>query len=137
VIEKDSHLPIDPPSTRSFGLVVGTAFLCLGLHPIPFGREAWPWAIAIGLPLLILGLIAPNLLRVPNLFWFRLSLALGSLVANLLMVLVFVIIVTPTGILMRRIRSNYLDLNTETSLQTYWISRESDPITATSLRNQY
>jgi hypothetical protein len=53
------------------------------------------------------------------------------------MVLVFVIIVTPTGILMRRIRSNYLDLNTETSLQTYWISRESDPITATSLRNQY
>lgn len=137
MIEQDAHLPIDPPSARGFGLIVGTVICLIGLHPLALGREAWPWPVALGLSLVLLGLVAPKLLTVPNLIWFRFGLILGSLVANLLMTLVFMLIVTPTGILMRRVRRNYLGLGAEDGLQTYWVSRDSDPITPESLRNQF
>ena len=62
---------------------------------------------------------------------------LGSIVANLVMVVIFIVVITPTGMLMRRLRQNYLDLRVDPSLKTYWISRSMEQSSTASLRNQF
>ena len=55
----------------------------------------------VGAVLLVFGLVAPSLLRVPSRYWWKFSLALGRVMAMFWMTLLFALVLTPVSLLWR------------------------------------
>ena len=87
---------------RKFGLMVGGVFLLLGTiswyrgHTLP-PRVLW----AVGVALVVPGAVAPAVLRPVRTVWMHLAAVLGEVNSRLLLTVMFFLVVTPIGLLMR------------------------------------
>jgi hypothetical protein len=110
-------------SDRNFGLTVGTfCILVGGLHLWLDGATAAYW-LGAGSALLVLALIVPQSLHVPNRLWIRLGLVLHRVVNPLIMGLLFFLVITPIGLVMRLAGRRPLRLAAEPKRASYWIER--------------
>ena len=120
-------------SNRSFGIVFFIVFLLIGIWPILNGSEIRYWAIFISLIFLVLGLINSNFLTPLNRTWFKIGIALGNFIAPIIMGIVFFLVVTPIGILMKLLRKDLINLKMNND-KTYWIEKKE---IKTSMKNQF
>ena len=100
------HLSASPASKkqlREFGILLGIVFpLVFGwLIPSLKGHHAPIWPFVIGIPSLILGLIAPRLLQWPYQGWMKLGHVLGWINAHLILGAVFIFVLQPIAYVMR------------------------------------
>ena len=129
--------PENRSSNRSFGLVFALVFGVIAVYPMVFGgnlRREWAAVAAL---FLLLALLAPAVLAPLNRLWFRFGLVLHKVVNPVVMAVIFVVAVIPTGLLMRLFGKDPLRLRREPAAQTYWISRDSPGPKAQSLKNQF
>ena len=126
-------------SERGFGLVLGAAFALVGLHPLIGEGAVRRWALATAAALLLLVLVAPRTLAIPNRLWFWFGMFLGSVISQFAMVLVFYLVLTPTGVILRLFwkSSSSYSMGFDPSAETYWVARSPDTNPMGSLRNQY
>jgi len=94
---------ISKKQLREFGLLIGLGLpLIIGwLIPIIFGHVFRAWTLWVGIPVLIIGLIAPRLLLYPYKGWMALGHALGWVNSRLILGLVFLIVLQPIAYIMR------------------------------------
>ena len=94
---------ISKKQLREFGLLIGFGFpILIGwLLPAIFGHEFRAWTLWIGIPGLILGLMAPRLLQYPYRVWMALGHALGWLNSHIILGLVFIVVLQPIAYVMR------------------------------------
>ena len=97
-------------SNRSFGIVFFIFFLIIAVYPMFFGQEIRIWSLIISLVFLILGLAKSRILTPLNLLWFKFGMLLGRIVSPVVMGLVFFLVVTPTGLIMRALKKDLLNL---------------------------
>jgi len=110
-------------SDRNFGLTVGTfCILVGGLRHWLDGATAAYW-LGAGSALLVLALVVPQSLHVPNRLWIRLGLVLHRVVNPLIMGLLFFLVITPIGLVMRLAGRRQLRLAAEPKRASYWIER--------------
>ena len=121
------------PSNRNFGIVFFILFLIIALWPLLNQNEVRIWSIVISLIFLILGLINSKLLLPLNKIWFKFGILLGNIIAPIIMGIVFFLVVTPTGLIMRVLGKDLLNLK-KTNKQTYWLNKDNSN---NSLRNQF
>ena len=88
---------------REFGLLIGFGFpIFIGwLLPSLFGHAFRAWTLWVGIPVLILGLIAPRLLYYPYKGWMALGHSLGWVNSHIILGLVFIVILQPIAYIMR------------------------------------
>src|SRR5262245_33231782 len=110
-------------SDRSFGLIVGSAFLLAGAWPSVHGRPVVRWALATAACLLALALLRPRTLAPLHSLWFRLGLALQAVVSPVVLGVLFFLTVTPIGVVMRLVGKNPLKLGLDRGARSYWIDR--------------
>ena len=128
---------VAPPSNRKFGLTIGIALLLLGLVPPLLGGHFGLWFLMPGGLFVLLALVTPKLLAVPNQIWFRFGLLLHRIVNPLVLGAVFLVAVTPIGIAMRLAGKNLLNRRYEPAAKSYWIPRDPSGPTPDSIRNQF
>ena len=119
-------------SNRSFGLVFTAVFAIIGALPLWHGEDMRTWAVVVAVVLALVTAVRPSLLAPANQVWFRFGLLLGAVLAPVVMMLVFLVAVTPTAFLMRLLGKDPLRLKFDRKAQTYWLSRDpkgSDPKT--------
>ena len=97
-------------SNRSFGVVFFVVFLLIGLWPILKGNEIRIWSIVISLIFLILGILNSKILTPFNKVWFRFGIFLGNFISPIIMGIVFFLVVTPTGLIMKLFRKDLINL---------------------------
>jgi hypothetical protein len=106
---------------RQFGLLAGALIAALlgGLIPWLKGHNypAWPWAI--GAALIGCGAIYPAALRYPFAIWSWAGKLLGWLNTRLILALLFYIVVTPMGLLMRLMGRDPMARKFEPGAQSY------------------
>lgn len=122
---------------RSFGLVFGVVFLIIALYPILGNGEIRFWSLSISGIFLIVALSLPNVLAPAALLWMKFGAILHKLVSPFVLGLVFFLVVTPTGMLMRILGKDLLRLRIDPSAESYWIKREPPGPVADSLNNQF
>jgi membrane-bound ClpP family serine protease len=88
---------------REFGLIVGSVLLLLGgwwlfRGKFAFGRQA---AVTTGALLIVLGLLWPRALVLPNKAWMFLAAGLSFVTTRVILALVFFLVVTPIGVVKR------------------------------------
>jgi hypothetical protein len=111
--------PHPPPSERSFGISVGAVLVLLGGVALWRHRQTLGTVMAVlGGALLLSGLVAPAVLRVPNRVWWRFAQVLGWVNTRILLSVFFFAIMTPVGVIMRLLGRNPLQ---PPSPATSWI----------------
>ena len=121
-------------SNRSFGIVFFVFFLIVAFWPLKNGEDLRVWSLIISFIFLLLGLINSKILTPLNKLWFKLGIFLGNFISPIVMALVFFLVVTPTGIIMRLFGKNLLRINKMKNVKTYWIKIDKRN---SSMRNQF
>ena len=120
-MKKDS---VKTPSNRSFGFLFFIVFLAISLWPLKSQEDLRLWALILSLIFLILGILNSKILTPLNKLWIKFGIFLGNIVSPVVMGIVFFIVVTPTGLIMRLLGKDLLRINKNESISTYWIDRE-------------
>lgn len=125
------------PSTRQlreFGLVVGGLILVVfsWLLPALHGHPPAIWPLWIGLPLVLLGLIAPRSLRQPYRGWMALGHGLGWINSHLILGLVYLLVLQPIALVMRLLGHDPLRRRWDPAATTYRQMRQPKPINLTT-----
>jgi len=132
--EIKSHIPTLKSSEKSFGIVFSVVFLIIGLYPIIGSNALNYWAIAISFIFLLMAYFSPKFLSFPNKLWFRFGIFLGSIIAPIVMALIFFVAVFPTGLIMRLFGKDLLSKKFNKKIKTYWLPRTE---AMGSMKNQF
>ena len=120
-------------SNRSFGIVFFIVFFIISLFPLLKGNDIRIWSLLVSLIFLVLGLINSNILSPLNKLWFKFGLLLGNFISPIVMGLVFFLVVTPTGLFMRFIGKDLLNLKKK-NVKSYWIDKTGPK---SKMKNQF
>ena len=112
-------------SNRSFGILFFIVFLLISVWPIFKGSEVRVWALIISLIFLFLGLINSKILSPLNKSWIKFGELLGRIIAPIVMGLIFFLVVTPIGLLLKLFGKDVLNLKF-TKADSYWLKREKN-----------
>ena len=110
-------------SNRSFGVVFFLLFLIIGIYPILNANGLRLWSLIISLIFLILGLTNSKILTPLNKAWFKFGIILGKIFSPIVISAIFFLVVTPTGLIMRLLRKDILNLKFHQE-DTYWIEKK-------------
>ena len=96
--------PGGPRRERGFGLSVGSVLCAIALLLAWRGRVGRAEFVgAIGIVLVVLGYSRPSLLRYPSDAWWKMAAVLGWINARVLLTLLFIVLLTPVGVIWRLI----------------------------------
>ena len=127
---------LTPQEGRKFGLTVGIAFLVLGGISHWRGHTVAPLVLwSIGGLLTAGGLLIPGQLSGVHRAWMGLSHLLSKVTTPLFMGLVYFLVITPMGLLMRMFSRNPMVHRPDAA--GYWVVRKPDPDQANSLTRQF
>ena len=112
-------------SNRSFGILFFIVFLLVSVWPIIDGQTLRVWSLIISLLFLFLGILNSKILTPLNLAWIKLGEILGRFIAPVVMAVIYFLIVTPIGLLMRIIGKDLLNIKFSQN-SSYWIKREKN-----------
>ena len=118
------ELSTTPRDLRKFGLMVGGVFLLLGGWLVYRHKGIGPYLLAPGVPLFLLGALAPRWLKKPYLAWMGLAFTLGLIVTTVLLSVFYFVVITPFGLAARAFGKDFLSRKFEPQAATYWITRE-------------
>ncbi len=121
------------PSNRSFGFVFAALFFLIGIYPIIYSEELRIWSLIIATLFLFLGSINSKILNPLNFLWFKFGMYLGKIISPLIMGIIFFLVVTPIGLLMKMFKKDLLDLKYN-SKKTYWIKKTGPK---SKMKNQF
>ena len=121
------------PSNRNFGVVFCIVFMIISLWPLLNQNEIRIWPLIISIIFLLLGLINSTLLTPLNKLWFKFGILLGNIISPIIIGIIFFLVVTPTGLLMKIFRKDPLNLKKNNS-NTYWIDKDNSN---NNMRNQF
>ena len=120
-------------SSRSFGIVFFVVFLIIAIYPLINGDELRLWSLIISILFLFLGLVNSKILNPLNKLWFKFGIFLGKIVSPLVMGIIFFLVVTPIGLLMRLLNKDLLNLRFNNN-GSYWIEK-TEP--KSKMKNQF
>ena len=120
-------------SNRSFGIVFFVVFLLIALYPLTNSEEIIVWSAIISFIFLVLGLLNSKILTPLNKLWFKFGIILGEIISPLIMGIIFFLVVTPIGLLMRIFGKDVLNLKYNKN-QTYWIEKNGPK---SKMKNQF
>ena len=109
-------------SNRSFGIVFFVVFLIIATYPLINGDELRLWSLIISIVFLSLGLVNSKILNPLNKLWFKFGIFLGQIISPLVMSIIFFLVVTPIGLLMRLFNKDLLNLKFNNN-SSYWIEK--------------
>jgi hypothetical protein len=132
--ESTRYTSIEQSSPKSFGILFSLVFLIIALYPLTNSEDIHLWAMIISAIFLLLAFVAAQLLALPNKLWFKIGILLGSIIAPVVMALVYFIVVLPTGLIMRLLGKDILKQRLDKDAKSYWINR-SEPVG--SMKNQF
>ena len=121
------------PTNRNFGIVFSIVFLIIALWPLLKQNDLRLWSLYISGIFFVLGLLNSKLLLPLNKIWFKFGILLGSIIAPIVMGVVFFLVVTPTGLIMKLLRKDLLNLK-KNKKETYWLDKDNSN---SSLKNQF
>mgnify|MGYP001490130186 FL=1 len=121
-------------SNKSFGIVFFVIFIVIALWPLMKGGDLKIWSIIIAIIFLFLGLINSKILTPLNKLWFRFGVLLGKIVAPIVMGIIYFVLVTPIGVIMKIFKKDILNLKIDKNKKTYWLKKDENK---QNMKNQF
>ena len=127
---------LSPAEGRKFGVPVGIAFALLGLILAWRERVTASQVVgAIGLGLILAALLIPTRLGPVQRAWMGLAMLLSRVTTPILMGVVFFLVITPTGLVMRLLGRN--PMVRRSVGDSYWVRRPEGVGRRSDLERQF
>ena len=120
-------------SNRSFGVVFFIVFLLIALYPLLNNNEVRLWSLIISVLFLILGILNSKILSPLNKIWFKFGLILGKIISPIIMGIIFFLVVTPIGFIMKLLGKDLINLKFNNE-KSYWIEKSGPK---SKMKNQF
>ena len=124
-------------SDRGFGYVFAAVFLLLATLKLwqgsPFG---YGW-LTLSAVFATAAAVRPRLLAPLNRLWLKLGLLLHRVVTPVIMGLLFYLVITPMGLIMRLRGTDFLRLRRDPRARSYWIERTPPGPPPGTMKNQF
>ncbi len=124
-------------SDRNFGLVLAGVFASEAGFDRFKGHGGWPWWLGAALVFLAFALVAPQRLHRPNQAWTWCGLRLQRVIQPVMMAVVFVVLIVPTGLVLRALGRDSLRRRWLPSAASYWIDRPPVDLAPDSFKNPF
>jgi hypothetical protein len=116
---------MDKNTEKSFGILFFLVFVVISFYPILSGGQIRLLFLIPAIIFLILAFLKPVVLRPLNIAWIKLGEILGRVIAPIVMFLLFFLILTPIGLLVRLFGKDLLKIKFSKN-NSYWIKREKN-----------
>ena len=137
IIEEIRAIKGGTKELRQFGVTIAAA-LCLIGGWLWWKESQWDGYLFVAAASVLLPtLLFPNLLKPFHRFWMVLGLCMGLVVTGVLMTVLFYLVVTPLGLLMRLRGRDPLKRSFDRDAESYWIPREADTADKTQYERQF
>ena len=124
-------------SERSLGVLFAFILAVIGAWPMwDHGSPKWSILVAASV-FLAAGLFIPKALRPLNIAWHQFGKLLERVVNPVIFGILFFLVVTPMGLLMRLLGKNPLALRFEPETKSYWIEREPPGPKPETMQDQF
>ena len=120
-------------SNRSFGIVFFIVFSLIALYPLTYSQDIRVWSAIISIIFLVLGLLNSKILTPLNKLWFKFGIFLGKIISPIIMGIIFFLVVTPIGLLMRLLGKDLINLKYNNN-KSYWIEKKGPK---SKMKNQF
>ena len=124
MFEEIKNIKTDKKSIRSFGVTIGIILLAIAITLFAKNNLFLKSLGIISSVFLILGIIAPIMLKPFYLIWMIFAMIFGWIMTRVILSLIFYFIVTPIGIIARLLGEDFLALK-KVSSDSYWNIRDS------------
>lgn len=133
----DREEKIEGSSNRSFGFVFAAFFGLVGLLPLVLGRAPRIWAFGLSGIFLLAALLVPSVLAPLNRLWLKFGLLLHRVVNPVVLGIMFFLVITPMGWLVRAMGKDLLRLRRDPAASTYWIERDPPGPAPETFKDQF
>jgi hypothetical protein len=137
VLSPPSEDGVTHSSDRTLSLVFAGFFALVALLPLVRGHALRLWALPVSALFLLAALAAPKILTPLNRAWTALGALLHAVVNPLVLGILFYLVFTPFGWVLRRMGKDFLRLRAAPDAQTYWIARQPPGPTPESMSRQF
>ena len=120
-------------TNRNFGLTFCAVFLIVSIWPLLYNEQIRIWSLIVGFIFLILGLLNSKILTPLNRLWFKFGIFLGKIISPIIMGIIFFLVVTPIGFIMRLLGKDVLNLKYNKN-KSYWIEKNGPK---SKMKNQF
>ena len=122
---------------RKFGLMVGGVFTMLGLLFLWRHKAHYPYFLWPGGVLVLFGTVLPRALKWVYIAWMSVAFVLGFVMAHVILTLLFLLVITPMGLVARLTGKDFLSRKLDRAAASYWQPREHKTRSATDYERQF
>jgi hypothetical protein len=122
---------LDTKGLRQFGLILGGILCVLFGFLLPW---LWNWDslpnwvfIGIGIATIIWALLAPDSMRLLYYGWMRIALLIGNTINSIILAIVFFVVITPMGLVMRMLGKDPLRRKIDEQAISYRVASKARP----------
>lgn len=127
ILDEIKAVDTGPKSIRNFGITFLVVLAIIGGILVYKGRPIGYLGIGLGVLFFGLGMWAPATLRAVYRVWMGLAVVLGFFMSRIILSLLFYLVVTPVGLMMRLLRKDILDQKWDKEAASYWIKKKKRP----------
>ena len=110
---------------KKFGITMGIVLAVFGALFLWRQRNVYVVLFGISAFFLFFGLVIPVVLKPIQKVWMSFAITIGWFMSRVLLTILFFIILTPTGLLLRLFGKDFLDTDLRKKKETYWITMDS------------
>ena len=111
---------------RDFGITIGIIFLIVAGFLFYKENDSFQLFIYIAASFMSLGFLVPIILKPIYLVWMIFAVILGWFMTRFILSLLFYLVITPIGLVLRIMGKDLLELRKEEIQDSYWNMRESE-----------
>ena len=119
-----NNLKSEKSDLRKFGMAVGLVFVLIAGVLFWNEKSSFKVLLGIGLFLFASGVVLPFILKPVYWVWMVFAILLGWFMTRVILSLLFYVVLTPMGLILRLSGKRFLDLKWGENQETYWNYRE-------------
>lgn len=127
ILDEIKKIESSPKKLREFAFVVGGVLCAIGALLLWRGGETYPWFLFPGMLLMGSGAVAPGLLTPLQKTWMALAILMGWVMGRVLLSILFYMVLTPIGLVLRLTGKDLLGLQRHSSEKSYWNIQSQSP----------
>ena len=120
MLEEIKNIKSEKSDLRKFGITIGVILLIIAGFLFWKEKESFQILLAFGITFCIFGIVIPFILKPIYWVWMIFSIILGWIMTRVILSLLFYIILTPIGLILRLFGKQFLELRWDKSKKSYW-----------------
>ena len=137
MLEEIKNIKSEKSDFRKFGITIGVILLIIAGFLFWKEKESFQILLTFGVTLCILGIVIPFILKPIYWVWMIFATILGWIMTRVILSLLFYIIVTPIGLILRLFGKQFLELRWDKSKESYWNFRTNEHLKKENYEKQF